>query len=116
MAMIATPITMDVPLWTDEGGSIRVGKSRVLLEMVIYSFRDGEIAENIVANYPSLKLADVYAVIAYYMTHRAEVDAYIAQQEADGERVQQEVEASYTPEDRAFFERLRAVRDKQQHP
>lgn len=114
MTLIATPVTMDVPLWTDEGGAVRVGKSRVLLELVIYSFRDGEIAENIVASYPTLKLADVYAVIAYYMTHRAEVDAYVAQQEAEGERIQQEVEASYTPEDRAFFERLRAIRDNQQ--
>jgi uncharacterized protein (DUF433 family) len=116
MAMIATPATMDVPLRRDEGGRIRVGKSNVLLEMVIYSFRDGEIAENIVANFPSLILADVYAVIAYYMTHRAEIDAYVAEQEAEGERIQQEIEANYTPEDRAFFERLRAIRDRQQNP
>ena len=116
MAMIATPVVMDVPLRTDETGTIRVGKTRVLLDLVIYAFQEGESAEGIVDRYSSLNLADVYAVIAYYMTHRVEVDAYIAQREAEGERLREEIEANYTPEQRAFLERLRAIRNKQQRP
>jgi uncharacterized protein (DUF433 family) len=116
MAMIATPVVMDVPLRTDENDKIRVGDTRVLLELVIHAFQQGESAEGIVDSYSSLKLADVYAVIAYYLTHRAEVDAYVKQVEERGERIRKEIEASYTPEDRAFYERLRAIRDKQQRP
>lgn len=112
--MIATPATMDVPLRTDERGAIRVGDTRVLLQLVIYAFNQGESAESIVDSYSSLKLADVYAVIAYYLTHRAEVDAYIAQKDAEAERLRKEIEASYTPEQLALFARLRAIRDKQQ--
>jgi uncharacterized protein (DUF433 family) len=118
MAMIAIPVSMDVPLRTDETGTIRVGKSRVLLDLVIYAFQQGETAESIIESYPSLKLADVYAVIAYYLTHRGEVDAYIAERDAEGERIQKEVEANYTPEHLALRERLRAFRDKNEraHP
>lgn len=114
--MIATPIAMNVPLRTDPQGKIRVGDTRVLLELVIHAFQQGESAEGIVDSYSSLKLADVYAVIAYYLTHRAEVDAYIAQVAARAEQLRKEIEASYTPDDRAFFERLRAIRDRQQRP
>jgi uncharacterized protein (DUF433 family) len=77
--MSAAPITMDVPLRTDNQGKIRVGGTRVLLELVIHAFQQGESAEGIIDSYSTLKLADVYAVIAYYLTHRAEVDAYMAQ-------------------------------------
>jgi uncharacterized protein (DUF433 family) len=114
--MIATPTAMNVPLRTDEHGKIRVGDTRVLLELVIHAFQQGETAEGILDIYSTLKLADVYAVIAYYLTHRTEVDDYIAQVEAKGEQLRKEIEASYTPDDLAFFERLRAIRDKQQRP
>ena len=112
--MIATPAAMDVPLRTDPNGKIRVGDTRVLLELVIYAFRQGETAEGIVDSYPTLKLADVYAVLAYYLTHRADVDAYVEHVAANAERIRKEVEANYTPDDLAFFARLRAIRDKQQ--
>ena len=112
--MIATPAAMDVPLRTDPHGKIRVGDTRVLLELVIYAFRQGETAEGIVDSYPTLKLADVYAILAYYLTHRAEVDAYVDQEEKEADRIQQEVEAHYSPEQLALHARLRALRNKQQ--
>ena len=112
--MIATPAAMDVPLHTDQQGEIRVGDTRVLLELLIYAFRQGETAEGIVDSYPTLKLADVYAVLAYYLTHRADVDAYVEQAEKATDRIQQEVEARYSPEQLALHARLRALRDNQQ--
>jgi len=105
--MIATPAAMEVPLRTDPQGKIRVGDTRVLLELVIYAFRQGETAEDIVDSYPTLKLADIYAVLAYYLTHRAEVDAYVDQEEKETDRIQQEVEAHYSPEQLALRARLR---------
>lgn len=106
--MMDMPAMIPVPLWTDEHGKIRVGNTRILLEIVIRAFRSGESAESIVESYPTLKLGDVYAVIAYYMANSEEVDVYIRQSEEAAERVQQDVEAGYSPETLALRARLRA--------
>ena len=53
------------PLRIDADGSVRVGKTRVLLAMVITAFYHGESAEEIAENFPTLDLADAYGVIAY---------------------------------------------------
>ncbi|MBI5961370.1 MAG: DUF433 domain-containing protein [Chloroflexi bacterium] len=112
--MIDTPAAINVPLRTDERGKIRVGDTRVLLELVIHAFQQGETAEGIIDSYPTLKLADVYAVLAYYLTHRSDVDAYVQQAEAAAQRIQREVEASYPPETLILRARLRALRDDSQ--
>lgn len=112
--MIATPAAIDVPLRTDEHGKIRVGGTRVLLELVIHLFQQGETAEGIIDSYPTLHLADVYAVLAYYLTHRADVDAYVRQADQAAERVQRETEAHYSPETLALRARMRALRDERQ--
>ncbi len=104
--MIATPITMAVPLRTDDDGKIRVVGTRILLELIVYAYRQGETPEGIVDSYSILKLADVYAIIAYYLAHRAEVDAYVRQVEERGEQNLREIEANYSPEARALDARL----------
>jgi len=110
--MIRTPDSLEVPLKMDGNGKLRVGKTRILYEIVIHAFQQGETAEGIIDSYPTLKLADVYAVLAYYLTHRAEVDAYIQQAEEAVERIQRETESNYTPETLALRVRLRALRDE----
>jgi uncharacterized protein (DUF433 family) len=110
--MIATPIAIDVPLRADKHGKIRVGDTRVLLELVIHAFQQGESAEGIVESYPTLKLPDVYAVLAYYLTHRDDVDDYLRQADDAAERIQRETEANYSPETLALRARLRALRDQ----
>ena len=49
------------PLREDASGALRVGNSRVLLELVIRAFQDGATPESIVQRYSTLALADVYA-------------------------------------------------------
>jgi uncharacterized protein (DUF433 family) len=110
--MIATPVAVDVPLWTDEHGKIRIGGTRVLLELVIHAFQQGETAEGIIDSYPTLKLAEVYAVIAYYLTHRAEVDDYMRQANEARAKIQSDVEAEYSAETRERLARLRSMRDE----
>ena len=114
--MIQTPIAIDVPLRTDEHGKIRVGDTRVLLELVIHAFNQGETAEGIVDSYPTLKLSDVYSIIAYYLTHRSEVDSYVNKANDAAEQIQREIEANYSPETKALRARLRALREKKQGP
>ncbi len=112
--MIATPITMDVPLRTDDHGLIRVGNTKVRLEQVVHAFREGETAEGILDMYSTLKLEDVYAVLSYYLSHREEVDAYGQRIQEDEENVLKELEAKYTPEHRALHERIRQARKRSQ--
>ncbi len=81
------------PLKEDPSGAIRIGQTRVLLELVIQAFRDGATPEAIVQRYDTLNLPDVYAVIAYFLKHSAEVDEYISQRERKGNEVRSQIES-----------------------
>ena len=83
--MIAEPIVQVIPLQTDEEGVTRVGGTRVTLDSLVYSFREGASAEEIVQQYPVLKLGDVYAVLGYYLKNRKTVDASIQETEEQAE-------------------------------
>src|SRR5262249_11784137 len=82
-----------VPLRTDEHGVLRVGDSQVLLDTVIEEYSNGSTPEEIVSAYDTLKLADVYAAIAYYLRHQKEVDGYLRARRAAAEKRWQEIEA-----------------------
>jgi uncharacterized protein (DUF433 family) len=90
MNLPAQPIP--VPLRMDEHGAARVGESQVLLDVLIHAFLSGETPDAIVRAYPTLQLADVYAVIAYYLRSKEEVDGYLRAREAEAERLRQDVE------------------------
>ncbi len=81
------------PIHEDAAGALRVGNSRVLLELVIRAFQDGATPETIVQRYSTLALPDVYAVIAYYLRHQSEVEEYLARREQKAEEVQQKIES-----------------------
>ena len=87
-----------VPLRTDECGVLRVGKTRVPLDTVVYAFNQGASAEEIVMSYTTLDLGDVYAVVNYYLHNRTEVDAYLSQREAESACVREENEKRF-PQD-----------------
>jgi uncharacterized protein (DUF433 family) len=86
-----------VPLQAMEDGVVRVGGTRVTLDTLVAAFEQGATAEEIVPQYPSLHLADAYAVIGYYLRHRAEVEAYLALRGEDSRRVRGENEARFDP-------------------
>ena len=65
------------PLRFDAHGVCRVTGTRVTLLTLTDAFQEGATAEEIYQEYPSVPLADVYAVIAFYLGHRDEVDAYL---------------------------------------
>ena len=80
------------PLVEDNTGAIRVGNSRVLLEMVIQAFQDGESPETIADNYSTLTLSDIYGAIAFYLKNKDAVDEYLQQREKLAESVKQRLE------------------------
>ena len=69
-----------------QNGGYYVKGTRVSLDSIVYSFRDGESPETIRQNFPSLTLEQVYGAITFYLAHQAEVDANIREGEADLER------------------------------
>ena len=90
--------TARVPLKSDKYGVVRVGETRVTLDMVVMAFLEGATAEEIVQQYPSLILADVYTVIGSYLQNRSAVEKYLRQRQMQVNKVRQENEAKFDPQ------------------
>lgn len=75
MALIVEP--QPIPLTTTPEGVVRITGTRVPLETVVRAFYAGATPEEIAQDFPTVTLAQVYAVLAYYLAHRVEVDAYV---------------------------------------
>jgi uncharacterized protein (DUF433 family) len=81
------------PLRVDEGGAVRVGKSRISLDLVVELYENDLAPEDMVRAYDTLLLADVYAVIAYYLRHRDDVRAYLTRRAQEAQALRTKVEA-----------------------
>jgi uncharacterized protein (DUF433 family) len=90
--------TERVPLAEDGGGVIHVAGTRVTLDTVAEAFHDGATAEEIVQQYPSLSLADVYSVLGYLLRHQTEVAAYLEARAAQRKTIRRENEGRFNPQ------------------
>ena len=61
-------------------------------------FCGGATPETIAQQYPSLTLADVYAVIGYYLNHHPEIYAYLQQRDQAANRIRQGNESRFDPD------------------
>lgn len=93
--MPLTPGTAEIPLATDAHGVVRVGGTRVTLDSMIGAFRVGATPEEIAQQFPTLALADVYQVIAYYLNHTAEVESYLAARQREAGGLRDEIERRF---------------------
>ena len=96
--MSSSSVTEIIPLRTDSAGVIRIGGTRITLDTVVGAFCDGATAEEIVQQYPSLNLADVYYVIGYYLRRSSEVEAYLEARKANAEAMRRQNEARFDPQ------------------
>jgi uncharacterized protein (DUF433 family) len=83
-------------------GDYYVTGSRVLLESIVTEFLDGRSPESVQQSFPTLKLAEIYGAIGYYLDHQAEINSYLQKRRADYEARQQ---ASIS-QDEEFHQRL----------
>src|SRR6516225_6459545 len=67
----------------DTDGYIHVAGHRVGLQDVVYYYNEGHSAEGLAEMFPTLTLALIHKLIAFYLEHRKDVDAYIARGEAE---------------------------------
>jgi len=86
MGELTTTLPAPLKAWAD--GTIRVGSSRVLLDLVVHHFKQGASAEQIQHSFPSLKLRDVYGAIFYYLEHTEDIETYLAGQERLGDEME----------------------------
>ena len=87
-------------------GGYLISRSRVSLESIIVPFLEGACPETLVDEFPTLSLEQVYGVIAFYLGHRTEVDAYLKETEA----LWKEARKSQSPIPTALRERLERAR------
>jgi uncharacterized protein (DUF433 family) len=70
------------------GGKPRIAGHRIRVQDIVLWTEEGRSADEIVAEFSQLSLADVYAALAYYHDHREQIDQDIR-------------------EDAEFFERMK---------
>src|SRR5689334_15781401 len=92
--MVALEETIIMPLVVTEQGTIRIKGARVSVDSVIHHFKLGATAEQIVQSFPSLMLGDVYSSIAYYLTHRREMEEYLEEQTVGADNLQGALESN----------------------
>jgi uncharacterized protein (DUF433 family) len=81
------------PLRVDEGGAIRVGNTRISLDLVVEQYENGMTPEDMVRAYDTLALAHVYTVIGYYLRHREAVRSYLKRRNDEAEALRAKIEA-----------------------
>jgi len=109
--MTATEIApLAVPLTRLPDGTLRVTGTRIGLDLIINAYKCGETPERIVEVWDSLKLADVYAVISYYLGHTEEVETYLREYDEAAEAIRRKIEATQPPLSADLRERIRAAR------
>jgi uncharacterized protein (DUF433 family) len=64
------------------GGAPRVAGTRIRVSQIAILTEQGTSADEIVAAYPHLSLADVYAALAYYHDHREAIEQEIREANA----------------------------------
>jgi len=78
-------------------GSVRVGGTQVLLDTIVSAFKHGASAEQIADCFPSITLRDVYATITYYLSHRDDVESYLATRVREAATIRAEIERVQGP-------------------
>lgn len=111
--MTDATITEVIPIYIDQDGRMRVSGTRVLLDLIVHAYHQGETPEHIVQMYTTLTLDQIYLAIGYYLRHREVVDAYIRRMDEEAEQLQWEWESEYPPQvtQAELLARLQTKRD-----
>lgn len=83
--------TVAVPLRLQDG-IIYMANTRIPIDTVIARWQQGYSPEQIHEGFPTLRTADIYAAISYYLEHRPELDSYLRAREEQADRQREEDE------------------------
>jgi uncharacterized protein (DUF433 family) len=93
------------PYIEERNGGLYVASTGVSLDSVVIRFQEGASPDKIAQSFPTLKLSQVYGVIAYYLENEKTINDYIV----EGER---EIESAspLSQTNPELFARLEAAR------
>ena len=95
---VQLPLNADrPPLRVDDGGAVRVGTSRVGLEVIVDQYENGMSPEELVRAYDTLQLSDVYAVVAWYLKYGDEVRTWLTAREEAANALRAKIESEHPP-------------------
>jgi uncharacterized protein (DUF433 family) len=102
---------MELPdfLYESAYGEIRLKGHRIGLLHIVECYQEGCSAEAIQCEYPTLPLALIHKVIAFYLENQAEVDAYVARCRAE---LDQQAVAPHKGPSMAELRRRMAARER----
>ena len=86
-----------LPLHMDDDGAVRVGNTRVTLDIVVGAHLEGATPQDIARQYPAVHLADIYVVIGYYLRNTSAIDSYLSERQQSAAQIQQEMEKLFDP-------------------
>lgn len=90
-------------------GGYYVANTRIALDGIIHSFRNGASPESILRSFPVIgSLERVYGVITFYLAHKDDVEKYLA----DQKRLSGELGASQPPLPETLAKKLRRSREE----
>ncbi len=98
------------PLSVDRDGTIRVSDTRVTLRTLITAYKQGATPEQIAEAFTTLKLANVYLILGYYLEHEAEIETYLSTQEQRAAELRHQSDAAFHKT--ALYKRLMEARQK----
>jgi hypothetical protein len=83
---------------------------------VVEQYENGMTPEDLVRAYDTLDLADVHAVIAYYLRHREEVRAYLKRRDEEARALRAKIETDRPRVARAELLARRSAKEKADAP
>src|SRR5436190_23187799 len=89
-------------------GVYRIGHTRVSLDSLVYAYHRGASPESIQRSFPSVTLEQVHGALAFYLSHKSEVDAYLGRGETDFEKLSQVSRETHSD----WYDKLRRARDE----
>ncbi|MFO0964436.1 MAG: hypothetical protein U0793_02450 [Gemmataceae bacterium] len=95
-------------LVADDVGYIHVAGHRVGLADIVFFYRQGDSPEMLHARFPTVALPIFYKIIAFYLEHAEDVDAYCAREAA--EMARQRAQARQGPSLEELLQRREANR------
>lgn len=95
MTIMETLAPVAPPVYADNDGVLRIAGTRVTLDTLVGAYEDGAIPEEIALEYDSVSLADIHAVISYYLRYREQVAMYLQERRLTSSAIQKENESRF---------------------
>lgn len=77
--MISEPVTLESYFdFLDGGETIRIKGHRIGIDLLLERYKAGQTPAEIVADFETIRLEDVYATITYYLHNQDRIDAWLA--------------------------------------